>query len=67
MAKADIRIAELKPEPTKLVAFRIPLSDLKTMQALAKKFTGGNLTAWVKWSATRLPDQKELIDGEKEE
>lgn len=49
-----------KPKPT-LINLKVYEEDLKALMARAKKYTGGNLSLWLRYSGlNHIPKRKDL-------
>ena len=45
-----------------LVNFRVTKGELEEIKALAKKYAGGNLTAWLKYTAINYKPKKSEVE-----
>lgn len=61
MLKSQIK---KKPVEKKLINLKVTLEQEKEMQKKADKYTGGNLSEWIRYASTQLDAKKsDLVNG----
>lgn len=51
-----------KPERMTLLTFKVTKKQIEQLKAKADKYAGGNISAWLRYSALKYcPDKKELV------
>ena len=54
---------KIKKESSKvLVNFRVTKDELEEIKSLAKKYAGGNMTAWLKYTAINYKPKKSEVE-----
>lgn len=55
--------AKRTTEETKKKLLKIPMSDFEKIELLADRFTGGNISMWIKYAAiNHVPSPSELTE-----
>ena len=55
--------AKKTTEETKKKLLKIPMSDFEKIERLADRFTGGNISMWIKYAAiNHVPSPSELTE-----
>lgn len=59
--KVKLQLKRPKKEKPTLINFKVVKSDLKAIEARAKKFAGGNLSLWLRHAGLKYtPKRKDL-------